>query len=393
MKIAFVVQRYGLEINGGAELHCRWVAEHMQKHWEVEVLTTRAFDYITWRNHYPKKDEIINGIKVKRFSVTKPRDPEKFGRIQNYILENEHKREDELKWLEEEGPLSPSLLKFIEDNQDAYDYFIFFSYRYYHSYWGIHTVPNKSILVPTAEHDPVIHLQMFKDLFRKPRAFIYNSHEEKHMINSLSQNDEIPGEIVGVGTIVPPEVHTVEVRKKFGLDSDYMIYIGRIDENKGCDMLFDYFIKFINHTEDKKDVKLVLVGSSKLEIPDHPNIQALGFLSEEDKFSLLNGARILVMPSLYESLSMVTLEAWALQRPVLANANCEVLKGQCQRSNAGLFFEDYWDFREALTLLLSDKRLCRVMGKNGKKYYEENYTWDVIEKKYLKVLEMMEMGG
>lgn len=391
MKIAFVVQRYGIEINGGAELHCRWVAEHMQKHWDVEVLTTRAFDYVTWKNHYPKGEEVINGIKVRRFSVTKPRDPEKFGRIQNFILENEHKMEDELKWLEEEGPLSPSLVKYIKDNQDKYDYFIFFSYRYYHSYWGIHTIPQKSILVPTAEHDPVIHLQMFKELFRKPLAYIYNSHEEKGMINTLSQNEEIPGEIVGVGTIVPSEVHPEEAKKKFYIDSDYIIYIGRIDENKGCDRLFDYFLKFIEQTE-KNDVLLVLIGSSKLKIPDHPNIRSLGFLSEEDKFSLLNGASVLIMPSFYESLSMVTLEAWAMQKPVLANANCEVLKGQCQRSNAGLFYEDYFEFREALKLLLSDPQLRQTMGKNGKKYYEDNYTWDVIEKKYLKVLELAEQG-
>lgn len=391
MKIAFVVQRYGIEINGGAELHCRWVAEHMQKHWDVEVLTTRAFDYITWKNHFPKGEEVINGVRVRRFSVTKPRDPEKFGRIQNFILENEHKMEDELKWLEEEGPLSPSLVKYIKDNQDTYDFFIFFSYRYYHSYWGIHTIPQKSILVPTAEHDPVIHLQMFKELFRKPLAYIYNSHEEKGMINTLSQNEEIPGEIVGVGTIVPSEVHPEEAKNKFGIDSDYIIYIGRIDENKGCDRLFDYFLKFSEQTE-KNDVLLILIGNSKLKIPDHPNIRSLGFLSEEDKFSLLNGAAVLIMPSFYESLSMVTLEAWAMQKPVLANAKCEVLKGQCQRSNAGLFYEDYFEFREALKLLLSDPHLRQTMGKNGKKYYEENYTWEVIEKKYLKVLEMAEQG-
>ena len=42
------------------------------------------------------------------------------------------------------------------------------------------------------------------------------------------------------------------------------------------------------------------------------------------------------MPSYFESLSMVALEAWALGRPVLANGRCDVLKGQCIRSNAGL---------------------------------------------------------
>ena len=51
MKIAFVCQRYGNEVSGGAELHCRWIAEHMRKYMDVEVLTTRAFDYITWKDH------------------------------------------------------------------------------------------------------------------------------------------------------------------------------------------------------------------------------------------------------------------------------------------------------------------------------------------------------
>ncbi|MBN1223585.1 MAG: glycosyltransferase family 4 protein [Candidatus Aminicenantes bacterium] len=387
MKVAFVVQRYGLEINGGAELHCRWVCEHMQKYWDIQVLTTRAFDYITWKDHYGKGDDVVNGIPVKRFSVTKPRNPDKFGRIQSYILDNEHREEDELKWLDEEGPLSPSLIRYIDENRDEYDYFIFFSYRYYHSYWGIRTVPEKSVLVPTAEHDPVVHLQIFKNLFRKPQAFIYNSHEERNMINLLSKNDNIPGDVVGVGSEIPERVYPEEFRKKHGLEGDYIIYIGRIDENKGCHKLFDYFLQYKRDTDS--DIKLVLVGSNLLKIPSHPDIRYLGFLSEEDKFSALAGARVLAMPSFYESLSMVTLEAWALEKPVLANARCEVLKGQCLRSNAGLFYEDYEEFRECLQLLLDSKELRTGLGRNGKSYYIQNYTWEVIENKYIATLDRL----
>jgi glycosyltransferase involved in cell wall biosynthesis len=388
MKIAFVVQRYGLEISGGAELHCRWVAEHMRKYWDVEVLTTRASDYITWKDHYPKGDDTINGVPVKRFSVAKTRNPEKFGRIQNHILTNEHREEDELKWLEEEGPLSPSLIHYVEEHAADYDYFIFFSYRYYHSYWGINTVPLKSILVPTAEHDPIIHLQIFKNLFRKPQAYIYNSFEEKKMINTLSQNEHILGDVVGVGTEVPEKVHPEEFRQKYDLKEDYIIYIGRIDENKGCQELFDFFLRL--KREITSDLKLILVGSNILKIPAHPDIRYLGFLSEEDKFSGLAGASVLIMPSFFESLSMVTLEAWALQKPVLANARCEVLKGQCLRSNAGLFYENYDEFREALLVLLDSEKLQGALGQNGKDYFDHNYTWDVIEHKYLSVVEQLE---
>jgi glycosyltransferase involved in cell wall biosynthesis len=389
MTIAFVVQRYGLEINGGAELHCRWVAEHMRKYMPVEVLTSCAHDYITWRNHYPEGEEVISDIRVRRFPVTKPRSPEKFGRLQNYILEHEHREKDELAWLEEEGPTSPKLIHFIRKHESDYDYFIFFSYRYYHAYWGIHTVPGKSILVPTAEHDPVIHLKIFRDLFRMPRAFIYNSEEERVMIQTLSRNQSVPGLVVGVGTEVPSSFSAERFRQKHGVDGPYMIYVGRIDQNKGCPHLFDHFLRFKKDTGS--DIKLVLIGNTVLKIPSHPDVRHLGFLPEEDKFDALSGAELLVMPSFYESLSMVTLEAWALGRAVLANAHCEVLKGQCQRSNGGLYYENYPEFREALKLLLASPRLRAVLGENGKAYYDANYTWDIIETKYLAI--MNELGA
>ena len=388
MKVAFVVQRYGLEINGGAELHCRWVAEHMNKHWDVEVLTTRAADYITWKNHYPKGTETINGVTVHRFSVTRPRDPERFGRLQNRLLTEEHSLEDEQRWLEEEGPLSPSLIEYIEAHQDEYDYFIFFSYRYFHSYWGIHTIPHKSILVPTAEKDSITVFSLFRDLFRLPRAFVYNSYEERAMIHGIAGNEDIPGDVVGVGTVVPHSFQTEAFLKKHDLEDDYIIYIGRIDENKGCAELFDFFIRMKKKSE--VPFKLILCGSTKLKIPVHPDILYLGFVSEEEKFAALNGARALIMPSFYESLSMVTLEAWAMGKPVLANARCDVLQGQCRRSNAGLYYADYNEFTESLHLLLSDSQLCDSLGRNGKTYFQNNYTWDVIEKKYLDIIGSLE---
>lgn len=384
MKLAFVVQRYGAAINGGAELHCRWIAEHMSRYGDVEVLTTRADDYITWKNHYHGGCEVINGVPVRRFGVTRQRSPERFGRIQEHVFGNEHRLEDELRWLEEEGPCAPDLIRYIREHAADYDYFVFFSYRYYHSYWGIRAVPGKSILVPTAERDPVVNLRIFRDLFLLPRAFVYNSVEEREMINRASGNTGVPGDVVGVGIEIPAASSGARFRAAHGVEGDYILYVGRIDENKGCPDLFRNFLRFKRETGSP--VRLVLVGSSVLPIPAHPDILPLGFLPEQDKFDALDGALALVMPSFYESLSMVTLEAWAMEKPVLANARCEVLRGQCLRSNAGLFYEDYGEFREALALLLGSPELRRALGANGRKYYEANYSWERIENKYLALL-------
>ena len=96
-------------------------------------------------------------------------------------------------------------------------------------------------------------------------------------------------------------------------------------------------------------LSLVLIGNSLLPIPEHPRIRHLGFLDDADKFDAMAAADLLIMPSYFESLSMVALEAWALGRPVLANGKCDVLKGQCIRSNAGLYYE---------TLRASSSRRC-----------------------------------
>ncbi len=388
MRLAFVVQRYGLDLSGGAELECRLTGERLKTYFDVEVLTTKAFDYITWRNHYPDDEEIINGILVRRFPVVRLRHPGRFGRLQDYLLSHEHTEEEELRWMDEMGPCVPELIRYIKLNEKNYDYFIFFSYRYYPSFWGTKTVPHKSILVPTAEQDPIIRLPIFRDLFRLPRAIVYNSPEEKEMINAISGNKNIPSVVGAVGIEISASASSGAFRQKYRLEGPYVLYLGRVDENKGCAELFSYFLQFKKETGS--NLKLVLAGPTVMRIPPHPDILFLGYVGEEDKLAALEGAELLVMPSLYESLSIVTLEAWALAKPVLANARCDVLKGQCLRSQGGLFYENYPEFREALSLLLKSARFRQTLGENGKKYCQANYAWDIIEKKYISLLETLE---
>ena len=384
MKIAFVVQRYGLDISGGAELHCRYVAERLLKHAEVDVLTTCATDYIRWRNHYPEGNEKINGVSVKRFRVEKERNPLSFGRLQEELLRYAHTDEDELRWVDEQGPNSPELIRHIRRSRDVYDFFIFFSYRYYHSYFGLQTVPHKSLLVPTAEEDAIVQFSIFKNLFNLPRAFVYNSVEERRMIQSLSSNYHIPGEVVGVGSEVPASADGEAFRRKFKLDGPYLLYIGRIDENKGCKQLFEFFTRYI--LESKSSVKLVLIGAPIMKLPDHPSVIQAGVLEDHDKFNALAGCELLMMPSFFESLSMVMLEAWGMSKPTLANANCPVLMGQSIRSNAGLFYTDYQEFKRSLDYLRKYPDLRTRLGRNGNRFYQENYRWEIIEQKYLNLM-------
>jgi glycosyltransferase involved in cell wall biosynthesis len=387
VKLAVVVQRYGQAINGGAELHARYIAEHLARHAEVEVLTTCADDYITWRNTLPAGVETVNGVPVRRFKVKRERDPKAFGRRQDHVFEQRHSVGDELDWLDAEGPTSPALVGHIERHATDFDYCLFFSYRYYHSYYGPRVAASRAILVPTAERDQTIGLSIFPPVFRSVRALMYNSPEERLMIHSVSGNQDVPGVVVGVGSDVPQNPQAARFRQRHDLRGPFAIYVGRIDQNKGCKELFEFFQQYLKETVGT--LTLVLVGHSVLPIPPHPRIRHLGFLDDADKFDAMAAAELLIMPSYYESLSMVALEAWALGKAVLVNGKCDVLKGQCARSNAGLYYESYAEFAATLDAIERNRWLSGSLGRNGRQFYRDNYDWPVIERKYLEMFERL----
>ena len=386
MNIAVVVQRYGAEINGGAELHARYVAEHLARHAEVEVVTTCARDYVTWRNELAAGTDHVGGISVRRFPVARPRDPLAFGRRSRKVFTTTHSIAEELAWLDTEGPTSPALVQYVSQSAARFDWFVFFSYRYYHAFHGARSVAPRALLVPTAERDASIGLGIFPPLFRGVRALMFNSFEERAMIEHVS-GGALPGVVVGIGSDLPERPEPERFRQQYGIAGPFAVYVGRIDENKGCKELFDFFQRFARVSPGP--LQLVLIGTSILRVPDDPRIHHLGFLSDQEKFDAMAAAEVLIMPSYYESLSMVALEAWGLGKPVLANGRCDVLKGQCLRSNGGLFYESYAEFAEALTAMTSSPALTAALGANGLAYFRRHYAWPVIEGKYLETFERL----
>jgi glycosyltransferase involved in cell wall biosynthesis len=387
VKVAVVVQRYGQAINGGAELHARYIAEHLARHGEVEVLTTCAADYVTWRNELEPGVGQVNGIPVRRFRVKHERDPRLFAKRSDRVFEQAHSLGDELDWLDAEGPTSPALVDYVAKHSAEYEYYLFFSYRYHHAYYGTRAAGGRAILVPTAERDATVGLSIFQPLFRGVRAVMYNSPEERAMIHAVSGNQHVPGVVVGIGSDVPNTPQGGRFRQKYNLRGPFAIYVGRIDQNKGCDELFEFFQGYLKDPAGK--LSLVLIGHSLLPIPEHPRIRHLGFLNDTDKFDAMAAADLLIMPSYYESLSMVTLEAWALGRAVLANGKCDVLKGQCIRSNAGLYYETYGEFVGALEAIEQNRWLAGTLGRSGRQFFRDHYDWPVIERKYLEMFERL----
>ena len=403
MKIAFIVQRYGAEILGGSEYHCRLIAERMAAKHDVDVLTTCARDYITWKNEYPEGADRIRGVTVRRFANSRTRDIKSFNQYSDWIFHNEHSRDDEMRWLEEQGPWSPALMDYLSRHHEAYDALIYFTYLYSPTVLGLGLDPARSILVPTAHDEPAIYLGVYREMFVQATAVAFNTEVEKHFLKTTFDMRLIAEETVGCGVdllqdeplqpheepedeeeahkALPPHLRArgMQFRRRHRLQGQFLLYGGRIDAGKGCEELIEYFTSY---KEQGGDATLALMGVKLMQLPEVPWVKFAGLLSERERLQALEAATIVVVPSPFESLSLLALEAMAVGTPVLCNARAEVLVDHCHKSNAGLYYADREEFVECTKLLLADERLRDRMGRNGKEYIRRNYRWDVIMSKY-----------
>ena len=378
MNLCFVIQRYGLESPGGAETHCRWLATRLSRKHRVEVVTTCARDYTDWRNHHPAGPGEVEGIRVTRFPVGRPRSERTFALYSDIVFRDHHTAEDEEEWVAQNGPFAPALVEALPAMRHV-ALFLFYSYRYYTTFRGLPAVAGRAVLVPTAEDDRAIRLPIFRPLFQAPRGLIYLTPEEQSLVESVGGNGSVPSVVVGSGIEVAPGWRDVDVRTKFGLGQPYVLYVGRIDRNKGVDRLLDYYQGLAREWPEAP--LLVLAGAPTIAVPSHPRVRHLGVVSDAEKHALIAGSTVLVMPSAYESLSLSVLEAWALGRPVLVNAECRVLEGQCVRSNGGLFYRGYAEFAPALRMLVERADLREGLGEGGRAYAAREYDWDIVERR------------
>jgi glycosyltransferase involved in cell wall biosynthesis len=376
MKLAFVVQRYGADIAGGSEAHCRGLAERLSGRHDITILTTCAKDYVTWDNAFPAGASVDNGVRVLRFPVARSRRLKVFADLSDEVFDTGASRERQHEWFRENGPETPALLDHLRAQGRDYDLVLFWTYRYFQSYFGLPLVADRAILVPTAEEDAAINLDVVRDFFDKPAGFLFLTPEEGDLVSSKAHRAPRPSAVAGIG--LAPAVRGGTSRTpldRLGIPSKYFLYLGRVDKNKGCDALLDNFQEYAVR---RADVTLVLAGPAKMQLPSHPQIRGLGYVSDEVRQALLAHAQALVVPSWFESLSIVLLEAWNCGVPALVNGRCKVLAGQVRRANGGLYYMFPAEFDEAAEYLLSRPAEREALGRQGLAYVEREYRWPTV---------------
>jgi glycosyltransferase involved in cell wall biosynthesis len=397
-KLAIVVQRCHEKVVGGSEAEAWHYANLLKSSYEIHILTTTAVDFERWDNVLPEGDEKRDGICIKRFKVTQGR-AEYWEEINRQLLDEFaslkskynsstklFKRLIELpialqeEFIYKQGPYSDDLMGFLSEKSEDYKAVIFLTYLYPTTYFGMFRVPtDKIILVPTLHDEPPAYLSVYKYMAERSRIILWNTDSEYRFGRSLW--GELPGHVVGMG------VETKEFPPA-KLNYPYLLYCGRIDINKGCPQLIDYFLKY---KEDcPSDLHLILTGDNKIELPRSEYIEFKGSVSEEEKLKLISGANFFIMPSPNESFSIVTLEAMAQRTPVLASEGSEVIIDHIKKSDGGLLYNDYESFKYGINFLLENKQKVKEMGIRGRSYVIENYSTEKISKKLNDIIEAIE---
>jgi glycosyltransferase involved in cell wall biosynthesis len=374
VKLACVVQRYGAGIAGGSEAHCLAVAERLAATHDVTVLTTCATDYVTWANRLRPGDSREGGVLVKRFRVARERRLKRFADISDRVFDGPTTADEQREWFAENGPDAPDLLEHLRRHGGDYDLVLFWTFRYAPSFFGLPLVADRAVLVPTAEEDAALDLDVVRDLLQLPAGYLFLTPEERDFVGARAERRLEPHQVIGIG-LEPPVPAAERALATLDVPPRFLLYLGRVDRNKGCHTLFEYFQEY---AADRPDATLVLAGPSTLRIPDHPRIRALGFVPDAVRHALLARAEAIVIPSPYESLSIVLLEAWNQSVPALVNAHCSVLRGQVGRAQGGLSYRTRREFAEAADVLRADSAVRSTLGSRGFEYVEREYRWPTV---------------
>jgi len=385
-KLGFVIPWYSENITGGAETELKGIVEHLaEKGTQLEVLTTcvEKFNSDWSKNYWQEGVEIINKINVRRFKVT-GRNAKIFDEINSKLMANQTVSTDEQKKFMKNFVNSPDLYKYIKTHQNEYSLFVYIPYMFSINYYGMLECPEKSVLIPCFHEESYIHLDIYKNVIEKIAGLIYLSNPEKKLANKIFDLSNVKQAVLGAGVDTDFEYSSETFRNKYHLYEPFILYAGRKDVGKNIYLLIQYFEQYLKMHQGSK-LKLVLMGGGKVVIPGRlkDKIIDLGYVDLQDKHDGCAAASVLCQPSVHESFSIVIMESWLGERPVLVHENCEVTKNFCKETNAGLWFGNYYEFEAELDFILNNENISSQMGKNGRKYVVQNFSWDVISQKYM----------
>jgi glycosyltransferase involved in cell wall biosynthesis len=379
--LAVVLPRYGKSLGGGAEALTKTLIEHLPRVSRdgfglerLEVWTTCAIDHRSWSNALPAGWSEEDGVRVCRFPVDE-RNVDIFLRAEIAMRDGKRLTVDEqLDWMEN-SVNSRALYSHLCQHKGEFEAIIFAPYLFATTFWGAMMATERAILIPCLHNEHYAYLEIIREMFASAKGIIFNAGPEGELAERLYS---IPGlstksAVVGMGfelKNLPPAQTSA---------APYLLYSGRKEQGKNLDLLLNLFARYRERNRNSK-LELRLIGSGTIEfLKELPSgVKDLGFVSEEEKASLMSGALALCQPSVNESFSIVVMEAWLYGTPVIVHGRCDVTRDHVLRSGGGLYFSNEEEFFEVLDTLLEETQLRNFLGRSGKRFVEREYAWNAV---------------
>ncbi len=387
-KIILVTPWFG-EFAGGAEIQAKGIAVELNKRGiETMIFTTCSKSPYDswWDDFYAPGEYTVYGLRTVRFRTNDDRYP--YENAVSKFVRGEELTEDEKESYFISGINSDDLIRELDNFIDKEYEIICVPYFQGLSHACINAYPEKISLIPCFHNEPQFYWDNTENILHNSKYIFYNSPEEKELAvkvyGTKVGRKVVEGPVTGEGVELPFEYAALESKDanvSYEIEN-YILYLGRKEKGKNVHILCDWFVKYV--AQSKSSLKLVFVGGGDVSIlPDHPQIIDYGFVSEKDKYYLIQKALSVINLSMNESFSLVIMESWLMSRPVVVHAHCAVTRGHAIRSNGGLYVADEFEFITSLQLLEQKKEIADKLGQSGCQYVQGNFNYDSVLEKYL----------
>ncbi|PYJ90459.1 MAG: group 1 glycosyl transferase [Verrucomicrobia bacterium] len=399
MKLAVIIPWFGRDLKGGAEQHAWQIASRLAARGHtLDVLTTccRSHQEDWATNHFPPGVVFEpEGFSVRRFPVV-PRDQTAFDRVCHCLLTLDLASltigvppisEEDSRVFTSELIKSPALLKFLAEQKEGYDSFIFLPYLYGPILDGIRLVGARGVLQPCLHDEAYAYLPEVAEAFYQARSILFISEGEQELSYRLFGAPLASKSIITGAGVENNATFATEPPTKQSDRGKYVLYLGRKDEGKNVPLLLGAFSRF-RTVRPNSNLKLLLAGHGSVELNGaNGSVIDLGLVNEEDKASLLTNCAVLVQPSRNESFSRVMMEAWLNGRPVAVHARCPATSIAVRQAAGGWLAESETDWARLFVEIdrTPEAELARI-GASGRSYARDMADWDSVISRYEKAL-------
>ncbi|HEV7207867.1 MAG TPA: glycosyltransferase family 4 protein [Mycobacteriales bacterium] len=383
-RIGFIPARFGPGIIGGAEIVLARLAHGFaERGWAAEVLTTCAIDHYSFANELPAGVSQEDGLTVRRFAAVQDTAGHEHGLVETAALSGARvPLIAQERWMND-GVRVPDLFHFLLDHGQDYTALVFGPYLFWPAFAGSQVMPERSVLWTCLHDEPYARFELFRPMLTGVAGLLLQTEPEHDLAHRLVPG-LAPHAVTGCGVEVPAEYHPDRFRQRYGIDRPFLFYAGRREGAKGWEDLLRAFAGAV--MERDLPFALVTAGSGPVQPPEEiaDRVIDVGFLPEQDRDDAFAAAAAYLQPSRYEAFSRTIMEAWLAGTPVIANAASDVVRWHCERSGAGLVYDDELEFAEILSFLAAQPGDAKAMAASGRDYVLENYQWpgvlDRVEK-------------